>query len=185
MSNSLNKILDLFTRNPPVFGESDPNVSGGKAVFDKDETLTLEIETRSSARKVIIGAFSALDGWTVKHRMRDFAATTDDRFRRQFTLLVLARASVDGRILDTESAINECLEHWGNIERVFHAVLEFNAIDAFVNEDIKTHWQFAGAEIAATFVTHMNTLLAPTMDTLINSASSEGIGRGKEGEEKE
>jgi hypothetical protein len=167
MSNTFNKIIDLF-------GPRGSDSARGSAL-DRDATRTLEIDTPSGARhKVVIGAFSALDGWTVKSKMRDYATSTDIEFKREFALTVLAQAAIDGRPLNTVDIVNELLERWENIDKVFDETLRFNRIDTYEGDVILNHWQVAGAEMAAAFSVHVEKMIGP----MFKAATKEGDDNG-------
>jgi hypothetical protein len=137
----------------------------------RDPSVEVDIDTSAGVKPVVIRQFNAMDGWTAKYQMREYATSTDVAFRRQFTLVVLSRASVDGRQIENEEDANELLENWQNIERVFMAVLDFNNIDYFVKEDLQKHWKMAGAEIAVAFVSQMERLIGTGLEKTLDSAA--------------
>lgn len=173
MPNPLSKVISAF-RQIPESAAAQPHAR--EKVFDKDITKTVQIDTQSGAKEVVIHTFNALDGWKVKHQIRDYAISTDSSFRKQLTLLVLSQAAVDGQILGNEKAINDFLGRWENIELVFNTVLDFNHIDSTVTAGANNVWRLAGSEIATTFMVHMDALLAPAMDAMFKGSAKDEQG---------
>jgi hypothetical protein len=151
--NPLNKLIGKKPAPP------EPNP------FDRELVSKIEVVTAAGLKMVEVKAFNAMDGWTAKHQMREYVTSTDAKFRRQFTLLVLSRAYIGGKPLDNEQIVNDLLVSWENVEKVFKAVLNFNNIDYFVKEDVKIHWQLAGSEVAGAFMIQMENMLGPSMET--------------------
>ncbi len=138
----------------------------------------LQINMPNGDQKSIkIGFFKALDGWDIQMEFVAFAATTDRTLKRAFTLEVLSYAKVmigDMEIpLLTDALIDNHLQSWENVQKVFEEVLMQNGIDPKTHADKPIYWSNAGAEMAMAFIAEATTLIGPAMETfgrVINQA---------------
>lgn len=120
-------------------------------------------------RSIKIDLFKALDGWEIQNKFVDFAASTDKNFRREFTMEVLAYASVingDRELpLSTDALIDNHLQSWQNVQSVFEEVLMQNGINPKTHAEKPNYWSDAGAEMAVSFIAEAAKLLGPSMQT--------------------
>lgn len=132
--------------------------------------MNIEIRTPDGeVRNIEINKFPALDGWDIQAKFIEFAASQDKAFRRQYTLEVLACASVvlgtgeDNRKMPftTSAIIDNHLCSWQNVQLVFEEVLRQNGIDPEKHADQPHYWAKAGAEMATAFVAEVSLLLGP------------------------
>jgi hypothetical protein len=128
---------------------------------------TVIIQTSKGEKIVTLHTFPAMTGFSLNRRYRvDYRTCGDDHTRRAYTLDALAFAEVNGQRLDSEGAVNSALESWKNVERVFKSVLEFNEVDTALEEEKARWFEFAGKELAATFVSEAALLMAPLLQTM-------------------
>ncbi|WP_322040798.1 hypothetical protein [Burkholderia diffusa] len=129
---------------------------------------TIKIKTSKGEKNVTLHVFPAFAGFDLNRRYRvDYRLEQSDQGKRlAYTLDVLAHAEVDGARLDTEDAVNAALEMWKNVEAVFHAVLAHNEVDLELSEEKARWFEFAGAELAASFIAEAGQLLAPLAQIL-------------------
>jgi hypothetical protein len=115
--------------------------------------------------KVTLHYFSALDGWELKRKYREYLTTDDTQMRMAFTTVVLSYASLpigEQEVpLSSVPIVNEQLECWQNVEVVFHAVLNYNGISTDPAEIERLRWQVAGEELAKGFLASVNDLMGP------------------------
>ncbi|KVU77513.1 hypothetical protein [Burkholderia ubonensis] len=138
------------------------------------KTETMKIQTSTGEKEVTLHVFPALTGFDLDRRYRvDYVMERESRTKRlAYTLDVLAHAEVAGARLDNEQAINAALESWKNVEAVFNAVLKHNEVDLELAEEKARWFEFAGAELAASFVAEAAQLLAP-LAQIIDQQKSE------------
>lgn len=133
-------------------------------------------------KPIEVSLFAALDGWDIQARFLEFAASTDRKVRRDFTLEVLSYAKVivgDTKIpLKTDALIDNHLQTWQNIESVFEEVLVRNGIDPKVHADKTHYWANAGAEMAIAFIAEAAKLMGPAMESFDRSSRENGEQQG-------
>ncbi|WP_261547182.1 hypothetical protein [Burkholderia multivorans] len=129
---------------------------------------TIKIKTSKGEKDVTLHVFPAFAGFDLNRRYRvDYRMeNADARKRLAYTLDVLEHAEIDGARLDTESAVNKALETWKNVEAVFHAVLAHNEVDLELAEEKARWFEYAGAELATSFIAEAGALLAPLAQIL-------------------
>ncbi len=129
---------------------------------------TIRIKTGEGDKDVTLHVFPAFAGFDLNRRYRvDYRLEQSDQHKRlAYTLAVLAHAEVDGARLDSETAVNAALETWKNVEAVFHAVLEYNEVDLELSEEKARWFEYAGHELAASFIAEAGALLAPLAQIL-------------------
>lgn len=128
----------------------------------------MEITGRNGAKKeVVLGQFSAMDGWDLQLRFKEFAASQDPKFKRRYTYEILAYAQVKVGTnlipLSTDALVDNHLEKWENIKLVFEGVLAHNGIDAQTHADSPHFWANAGAEMAVAFIAQTTALIGPAL----------------------
>ncbi len=131
-----------------------------------EQTLnTITVQTDKGKRTVTLHVFPALIGFELNRRYRvDYRLSSDTYTRRAYTLAVLAYAEFNGQRLDTEKAVDSALESWRNVEKVFHAVLAHNEVDLQLEEEKARWFEFAGKELASTFIAEATQLISPLME---------------------
>src|SRR6202035_2436795 len=121
-------------------------------------------------RQIKITKFSAMDGWELQRKFIEFAASSDKEFRRQYTFEILAYATVvsNGQEipLRTDALIDNHLEKWENVERVFEEVLLANGINPKTHADRPNYWASAGAEMAIAFIAEASKLMGPALQSI-------------------
>jgi len=129
---------------------------------------TIKVKTSKGEKDVTLHVFPAFAGFDLNRRYRtDYRLEQSDQHkRRSYTLDVLSHAEVDGARLDSETAVNAALETWKNVEAVFHAVLEYNEVDLELSEEKARWFEYAGAELATSFIAEAGALLAPLAQIL-------------------
>ncbi len=136
-----------------------------------DLAQSLEIERTGGRAKVVVHHFPALTGWEIRRQYREYLESKDPTFRINFTVTVLSHASIvvateDGEseaVLSNHNVVNQELEHWQNVEKVFEAVLGYNGIKVDVAEVERRRWQIAGEDMAASFLASVQTLISPAL----------------------
>lgn len=135
------------------------------------------IGKNGTVKQITIEHFSALDGWDIQRKFIEFAASTDRHTRRTYTLEVLsyAKISVGDNMLpfSTDALIDNHLETWENVEKVFEAVLMENGINPNTHADKPHYWASAGAEMAVAFIAEASKLIGPAMEITGNVYSKE------------
>lgn len=128
---------------------------------------TITVQTNKGERTVTLHVFPALTGFELNRRYRvDYKLCGDRHTCAAYTLDVLAYAELKGRRLDSKEAVNDALVTWPNLEKVFHAVLAFNEVDLELSEEKARWFEFAGKELATTFVAEAALLMAPMLKTM-------------------
>jgi hypothetical protein len=135
----------------------------------------IEITSSSGQVKhVVFRHFSALEGWDMQHKFIEFAASTSKEARRAFTMEVLSYATVvfnDRELpLSTDALIDNHLESWQNVQKVFEGVLEYNGIDPKTHANNPSFWSNAGAEIAISFIAECSKLMGPAFEVVSKTA---------------
>ncbi|MEM5370277.1 hypothetical protein V4C53_30145 [Paraburkholderia azotifigens] len=141
------------------------------------ENGSLTVQTSKGEVEVALHVFPAFTGFELNRRYRtDYRAQkiTDYRndkgdinhatvlaVRNTFAMNVLSFAEVGGKHLNSPQAINDALESWKNVEAVFNAILRHNEVDLQLEEEKARWFEFAGAELAATFIAEAGLLLEP------------------------
>lgn len=127
----------------------------------------INIKTTFGERVIDLRVFPALEGFELDRRYRmDYKLQADRHVRREFTMAVLAYASYGEQALVTEEAVDDALETWKNVSAVFYSVLAFNGIDLELAEEKARWFEFAGAELATTFIATTTSLMGPFLSTL-------------------
>lgn len=142
----------------------------------------IEITGRDGMVKpVVLQHFDALDGYDIQLRALDFLASQDKAFRREFVMEILTYSEVcigdQWLPLTTTALVNNHLETWQNIEKVFEAVLSHNGIDIHEHGNKPHFWANAGAEIAVAFIAKVTDLMGPAVElaaVAANLPQSEG-----------
>jgi len=130
-------------------------------------TNQINVPTTAGDRAITLGTFPALEGFELDRRYRtDYKMQADRHTRREYTLAVMAFASFEGKPLDTVEAIDDVLEVWRNVELIFHSVLAYNGVDLELLEERARWFEFAGAELATTFIATTTSLMGPFLSTL-------------------
>jgi hypothetical protein len=130
----------------------------------KDQII---IPTKTGDRTITLSVFPALEGFELDRRYRvDYKLQADRYVRREYTLAVLSYASYGDTPLATPDAVDSALENWKNVEAVFHAVLNFNGVDLELAEEKARWFEYAGAELATTFIATTTNLMGPFLSTL-------------------
>lgn len=131
--------------------------------------MIIEITTPSNGQTKLVKVthFNALDGWDYQRRFIEFAQTKDPKVRREYTMAILSHSFV---ILDelelkleTDALINNHLQDWQNIKKVFEGVLRHNGIDPETHAEKLGYWADAGAEMAVNFVAQLPQLIIPLL----------------------
>lgn len=129
---------------------------------------SVEIDVRGETRQVRIEKFPAFDGWMIQSSFLDFAASTDHHYKRQYILQVLSYAKVElnGRDipLTTDALIDNHLDTWENINKVFEAILMANGIDPKTHANKPGFWSDAGATMAISFMAEITKLMGPALN---------------------
>lgn len=122
-------------------------------------------------KEVVLTAFPAFDGFELNRRYRtDYKMQSDSMIRARFALDVLSFATYKGETLSTVDAVNKVCGTWKNLEKVFYGMLEFNNIDIELKEE-KAHWfEYAGSELAISFIGEATRLMAPFLNSLSEEA---------------
>lgn len=139
----------------------------------------LELPIQDGTTKVQISTFPAMTGWDLQRQYITFAASdakNDRDFRRAFTLEILTFAKVlkDNREipLTTDALIDNHLQTWENVERVFKAVLLQNGIDPDTHADRTNYWAKAGGEMAVAFIAECSKLMGPAFESVAKVVNS-------------
>ncbi len=120
-------------------------------------------------RQVAIDQFGAMDGWDIQERFVRFAASKDQKMRREYTMEVLKYARIltaDGGHLPltTDALIDNHLGSWENVRDVFEEILKQNGIEPQEHAHRANFWTDAGTEMATSFVAE----LSPIISNLVN-----------------
>lgn len=126
--------------------------------MDSEGIRIVQIVTPTGDVKTLqLFRFSALDGWNIQSRFREFAASHDSAVRKRYVLDVLQYCKViiqDRELpLTTSALIDNHLGSAANIQDVFEEILKLNEIDPETHGREPSFWEKAGEEIAASFVT--------------------------------
>jgi hypothetical protein len=136
-------------------------------------TNQISVTTSAGDRIVTLNVFPALEGFELDRRYRtDYKVQPDRHVRREYTLAVLSHAECNGASLATPDHINASLESWKNVEAVFQAVLNFNGVDLELEEEKARWFEYAGSELAATFIATTTQLMGPFLTTLEEPTSN-------------
>jgi len=134
------------------------------------------VSTSGQLKYVVVRHFGALEGWEIQRRFIEFAASRDAKFRRDFTMEILSYATVvfaDRELpLSTDALIDNHLESWENIQRVFEGVLTHNGIDPKTHADNPQFWSNAGAEMAISFIAECTKLMGPAFEVVAKSGAA-------------
>jgi len=141
-------------------------------------TKSIEIQVSGDQTKIIeIELFDALVGWEMQRRFVEFAASRDGQYRRAYTLEVLRYAKVrngDKQIpLTTDALIDNHLQSWQNVEKVFQGILLANGIDPKTHANNPDYWVQAGAEMAIAFVAEAIKLMGPALVAIDQSKEAQ------------
>lgn len=131
--------------------------------------MNIQITTpQGEVKDIAINQMPALDGWDIQARFLEFAASSDNQFRRAYTMEVLKYASVVNgeRMLPilTAEIVENHLCSWQNVEKVFEEVLMQNGIDPKTHADKPHFWANAGVEMATSFIAEVAVLLGPAFE---------------------
>lgn len=129
--------------------------------------IEIIMQDGKTIRQVATRKFKALDGWDIQQRFIEFASATDKSFRRAFTLEILEYASVivngNELPLTTDALIDNHLQSWENIQKVFEEVLLSNGINPKTHADNPNYWASAGQEMAISFIAEASKLIGPAL----------------------
>lgn len=129
-----------------------------------------QLEIDGSKKMFKISTFSALGGWDLQERFIQFRASKDAAFRREFTMEILAHASVlqgaNELPLETAALVDNHLVKWENIKEVFEAVLIHNGIDPVTHGDRPDIWAEAGGMLAFSFINACGELMKPMIESM-------------------
>ncbi len=131
---------------------------------------SIEIIVDNKNKTINIYKFPAMDGWDLQQRFIEFVASKNSLERRQFTLDVLTYAKVkigsNELPLSTDALIDNHLQTWENIKKVFEEILMYNGIDpAHHSEiDLRKYWSRAGEEMATSFLAEISVLIGPMLE---------------------
>lgn len=129
-----------------------------------------QLEVNNSAKSFQIDRFKALDGWEIQRRFVEFAASSDRKFRRDFTLEILSYAHVitdTGELpLSTDALIDNHLGSWENVQALFEEILRVNGIDPATHADAPHFWAKAGEEMATSFLAACTQIMGPALQLL-------------------
>ncbi|WGN90792.1 hypothetical protein [Burkholderia phage vB_BglM_WTB] len=133
--------------------------------------MNLQLDGNNGKIDVTITKFPALVGWEMQNDFREFVRSNDKAFRRAFTFAVLEYARVirngQEQLLKTDALVNNNLETWQNVERVFTEILRYNGIEADTFAAQMENWaEQAGSKLAVYFIASMGDLIGPAMDAL-------------------
>lgn len=159
--------------NPEQSYTQRAEAAKAKAEAPEAVANALTVHTSTGPVQVVIDRFPALEGYEISRAYRNFAMSKDAAFRRAFVLDVLKYATVGTVQLDTPEIINNALETWRNVERVFYAALESNDIDRQLEEEKANYWAVAGADLAASFIAASAKLLLPLMQSMEDEKQAE------------
>lgn len=155
----MNEELEQTQPQEPTFDTPPPNLM--------DTLSDIDVTRSFGEAKVTLKPFSALDGWELKRQYRDYLASDDPNFRQHYTIAVLANTTIFANQhdmpLNNIATINEQLENWQNVEKVFLAALNFNGIKTDPAEVERMRWQTAGEDVAKGFLAAVNDLMGPAL----------------------
>ena len=139
----------------------------------------MEIQTSTGRRDIIIRHFPAFEGYEIQHRFLEFAAATDSAMRRAYLMDVLAYASVslngaEPIPLTTAALVDNHLESWQNISKVFEEILRLNGIDPEEHANKPRFWAQAGEQMAIAFLAQCTTMIGPAMEAASKLNSEQG-----------
>jgi hypothetical protein len=128
---------------------------------------TITVPTKQGERTVTLHVFPALTGFELNRRYRtDYRLSSDTHTRTTYALDVLTYAEFNGKRLDSEKAVNDALVTWQNLEKVFQAVLAYNDVDLELAEEKARWFEFAGKELAETFVAEAALMMGPLLKSM-------------------
>jgi hypothetical protein len=134
--------------------------------MEKMSELTIKRVVHDDAT-IKLDHFSALDGWELKRQYRDYLSSDDPKFRTAYTMTVLCYATIesngDSIRLSNSIDINEQLECWQNVEKVFYAVLKHNGVQTDPAEIERLRWKVAGEDLAKAFLGAVSDLIGPAL----------------------
>jgi hypothetical protein len=129
--------------------------------------IEITMQDGKTVKQVVTRQFKALDGWDIQQKFIEFAAATDKQFRREFTLEILGYASVivggNELPLTTDALIDNHVQSWSNIQKIFEEVLYSNGIDPKTHADNPNYWVKAGQEMAIAFIAEATKLIGPAL----------------------
>ncbi len=123
----------------------------------------IAITTSAGTKQVKIERFPALDGYEISRAYRDYVMSKEPEFRRAFVRQILSYASVEETTLDTTKAIDNLLENWRNVEKIFLSVLQVNNVDTHLEEEKNNYWNSVGETLAAYFIAGSARLMLPLL----------------------
>lgn len=129
----------------------------------------LEIVTESGKRQIRLLKFGAMDGWELKHQLKEYTESKDSGFRINFTMAILSYTEVinednTSTRLSNPALVNAALESWENLELVFNTVLLHNNIDVKMAIERNKQWIFAGQEMATAFIAATTEYIKPVLE---------------------
>lgn len=149
---------------PKLFARKQATEEVAKEAAKPSGEDTITVQTSKGPQAVTLHVFPALLGFELNRRYRvDYRLNGDTFTRRTYTLDVLAHAEVNGQRLDTQKAVDSALESWKNVEAVFHAALAYNEVDLELAEEKARWFEFAGKELATTFVSEAALMIVPLL----------------------
>jgi hypothetical protein len=63
-------------------------------------------------------------------------------------------------------AVNRVCGSWQNLQKLFHAILEFNEVDLELSEEKAKWFEYAGTELAVTFIAETTKLISPFLNSM-------------------
>ncbi|MFP6557505.1 hypothetical protein WJ542_04050 [Paraburkholderia sp. B3] len=129
------------------------------------ETSILNTVTLEDGREAVLGAFNALDGYEIKYKFIDAYDSKDYAFKRALLVQVLSHVTLDGKPLNSETAINALCSDWRVALSLYDAALAHNGItfDLFLREK-KPEYEAIGADLGAGFVSEVVRLYGPMLE---------------------
>jgi hypothetical protein len=130
-----------------------------------DALSDIEVSRSFGPGTVTLKPFNALDGWELKRQYRDYLASEDPHFRLTYTVNVLANTTIaisgENMPLNNPMIINQQLENWQNVEKVFLSALNFNGIKTDPADVERVRWQAGGEDLAKGFLAAVSDLMGP------------------------
>lgn len=131
--------------------------------------MVIEISnSKGQIKQVRIAKFTALEGWEIQRKFVDFASSTDNDYKKKFTMDILRYSAVviEDRELPmiTDALIDNHLETWQNVQVVFEQILLANGIDPATHATKPDYWTEAGEKMAAAFIAKTSEVLLPILN---------------------
>ena len=121
----------------------------------------------ADGREALLGVFSALDGFEIKHQWIEVHESKDDVKRRALTVRILAYVSIGGRNLNTEQVINGTLKSWLDVDRLVESCLAFNSITSqALDDELGPKYAAVGEKLGAGFLAEVARLYGPLLQAM-------------------